>query len=408
MRSITVMNQKGGCGKTITAINLSAFLAREKRKVLLVDMDPQGHATLGLPSASTQPAGTIYEVLLGAKGKTQICLRDVTRRVFDNLDLVPADILLSALSEKLAGLPGRENRLSEALREVRDEYDYIIVDCPPHVGLLTFNAMLACSEAIIPLDPSFFSLHGIGKLLETLEVVEKTTGHKLTARALITLYPGRSEFVREVAEEIRKYLGDLSFNTVIRYSVKLSEAASHGQPIAQYCTRCVGFLDYRELAREVLLQEAGEPARAGGENTAQGAGTSSPHPLDGVVHEVARASSEITGPAPPTVTKEGVLFTLEAPDAHCVQIAGDFNGWVPVGSEMGNAGRIWRKVISLPPGRHRYRYVVDGTWQTDPLNPQVEGTPYGDQNSVVVLDKAEASGGRTVTCTPNQETQNRA
>ena len=126
-----------------------------------------------------------------------------------------------------------------------------------------------------------------------------------------------------------------------------------------------------------------------------------------LVHEVARAS-EITGPAPPTVTKEGVLFTLEAPDAHCVQIAGDFNGWVPVGSEMENAGRIWRKVISLPPGRHRYRYVVDGTWQTDPLNPQVEGTPYGDQNSVVVLDKAEASGGRTVTCTPNQETQNRA
>src|SRR6266581_8487183 len=304
MRTIAIVNQKGGCGKTMTAINLSAFLARASRRVLLIDMDPQGHATLGVLKDPFPLEKTVYEVLAREDGLT--ALGEVIVKVRDNFDIAPSDVLLSALPEKLREIPEKEAKLSLALEGVRHNYDYVIVDCPPHVGLLTFNAMLACSEAIIPLDPSFFALHGIGKLLETLEVVEKTTGHKLTARALITLYPGRSEFVREVAEEIRKYLGDLSFNTVIRYSVKLSEAASHGQPIAQYCTRCVGFLDYRELAREVLLQEAGEPARAGVENTAQGTGTSSPHALDGVVHEVARAS-EITGPAPPTVTKEGVL-----------------------------------------------------------------------------------------------------
>jgi chromosome partitioning protein len=388
MRSIAIMNQKGGCGKTITAINLSAFLAREKRKVLLIDMDPQGHATLGLSAPSVQPAGTIYEVLLPAEGKEHMCLRDVTRRVLDNLDLAPSDILLSALSEKLAGLPGRENRLSEALKEVYRDYDYITVDCPPHVGLLTFNAMLACSEAIIPLDPSFFSLHGIGKLLETLEVVEKTTGHRLTARALITLYPGRSEFVREVAEEIRKHLGGRSFNTVIRYSVKLAEAASNGQPITEYCRNCVGFIDYRELAREVLLQEAREPERDLLERTAGNAEILSPHALDETEPEVAR-EDETIGAARPIVTKDGVLFTLEAPDARCVQIAGDFNAWAP--NEMQNTGRIWQRVIPLPPGRYRYRYLVDGRWESDPLNSDVEVSPYGGYNSVLVLGEARAS-----------------
>jgi chromosome partitioning protein len=187
MRTIAVVNQKGGCGKTITAINLSAFLALAGRRVLLVDMDPQGHSTLGLSAGGVEFARTLYDVLLSDTRRPQTTIGDITHPVSENLGLAPSDILLSAVPEALAGLPGRENVLTRALTELRDPYDYIIVDCPPNVGLLTFNALKACTEALIPMDPSFFSLHGIGKLLETFDLLEQETGHRISARVLITL-----------------------------------------------------------------------------------------------------------------------------------------------------------------------------------------------------------------------------
>jgi len=255
MRTIAVANQKGGCGKTITSINLSAFLAREERRVLLVDMDPQGHATLGLVTQdAAPPSRTMYEVL-SQRGGQPTGLRDVIVPVRDHLDVAPADILLSAIPDMLAGLPGREDRLSAALDDVRADYDYVIVDCPPNVGLLTFNALKACSEAIVPMDPSFFSLHGIGKLLETFDLLAQKSGHHIDARVLVTLYPGRSAFVKAVVDELHQHLADRHFETVIRYSVKLAEAASHGVPIVEYCRHCVGFDDYRALAAEVRQRE---------------------------------------------------------------------------------------------------------------------------------------------------------
>src|SRR5207247_4338184 len=237
MRTIAVMNQEVGCGKTSTSINLSAFLAREQRRVLLVDMDPQGQATLGLVSDAVQPSRTMYEVFVEDPGERPTVLRDVIRNVRENLDVAPADILLSGVPEALAGQIGREDILVDALAGFADDYDYVIVDCPPSVGLLTFNALKACSEAIVPMDPSFFSLHGIGKLLETFDVLAKETNHHIAARVLVTLYSGRSAFVKAVVDEIRRHLAVRHFDTVIRYSVKLAEAASHGVPIASYCTR---------------------------------------------------------------------------------------------------------------------------------------------------------------------------
>ena len=255
MRTIAVANQKGGCGKTITSINLSAFLARAERRVLLVDMDPQGHATLGLVTQdAAPPSRTMYEVL-SQRGGQPTGLRDVIVPVRDHLDVAPADILLSAIPDMLAGLPGREDRLSVALDEVRADYDYVIVDCPPNVGLLTFNALKACSEAIVPMDPSFFSLHGIGKLLETFDLLAQKSEHHIDARVLVTLYPGRSAFVKAVVDELHEHLAGRHFQTVIRYSVKLAEAASHGVPVVEYCRHCVGFDDYRALAAEVRQRE---------------------------------------------------------------------------------------------------------------------------------------------------------
>jgi len=381
MRAIAIVNQKGGCGKTITAINLSAFLAREQRRVLLVDMDPQGHATLGLLRDSSGLQKTIYDVLTREQDAT--ALRDIIVSVRENLDLAPADILLAALPEELAAAPGKENRLAAAMKEIRQDYDYIIVDCAPSVGLLTFNALKVCSEAIIPVEPSFFSLHGIGMQMETLDLLARKAGHGIRARAQITLYTGRYDFVKAVAEEIRKHLGDRSFNTVIRFSVKLAEAAGHGLPVAEFSTRSAGFADYRTLAREVLEQESPKEVSSIVEEVAEEA--SLPASVEALDQIESRLQTRIEA-SPPQRVGEGVLFTIEAPGARCVQLAADFNGWVANGNEMQSSGSIWRKVVPLPPGRYHYRYVVDGGWQTDPLNVNIEPTPWGGYNSVLVLE----------------------
>jgi chromosome partitioning protein len=349
MRSIAVVNQKGGCGKTITAVNLAAFLALEQKKVLLVDMDPQGHTTLGA-AGSLQPARTMDELFLRNGDSRFTGIRDIAFSVRENLDLAAADILLSAVPERLAGTPGKENKLQKALADVRHLYDYVIVDCPPSVGMLTFNALNACSEAVIPMDPSFFALHGIAKVLETFDVMTKEVGHEITSRILVTLYPGRSPFVKAILDEIRHHLPGRYFQTVIRYSVKLAEAASHGHPIAHYCRDCAGYEDYLALSTEVLAQEP------------------------------AISTSEQDNPA--HANPAGVVFSLEAPDAHRVQLVGDFNGWAV--DEMDHVGRFWKKFVSLQPGRYQYRFIVDGQWQSDPLNELKEPCP-GGHNSVIEL-----------------------
>lgn len=366
MRAIAVVNQKGGCGKTTTAVNLAAFLALEGRKTLVVDMDPQGHATLGLLNDATQLSKTMYDVFVQHGHGRESPLRDIIRSVHVNLDVAPADIVLSAVPELFATTRGREDMLGEILSDVCHHYDYILVDCPPHVGFLTFNALLACSEAIVPVDASFFSLHGVGKLLETFDVLAKKTGHELVIRALVTLYHGRTQFARDVVEEIRSHLAGRHFRTLIRYSAKLAEAASHGMPIAGYCSRCAGFEDYEALAAEVLEMETN---RAAIEQPAA----------------ATRGTAGSPGPGAPHVTRDGVVFALEAPSAQRVQLVGDFNGWTVDGNDMTPHASMWTKVVKLDPGRYRYRYVVDGTWQNDPLNAEVEPTPYGGHNSVFVM-----------------------
>jgi len=361
MHTIAVVNQKGGCGKTTTAINLSAFLALQGRRTLVVDMDPQGHATLGLLPDAVQLSSTMYDVFIQHHYGRDVRLPNIIQSAQSNLDVAPADILLSGVPEKLAGVPNRENFLAEMLGDVESQYDYVIIDCPPHVGFLTFNALCAASEAIVPVDPSFFALHGIAKLLETFDVLSKRTGHHVEARALVTLYSGRSRFARDVVEEIFKHLADAHFNTIIRHSVKLAEAASHGLPITAYSYRCTGFDDYAGLAAEVLAMEAGSADKP-----------------DSDVEPRSR-------PCTPILTDDGVVFALDAPEAQRVQLVGDFNEWTLDANEMTRSGDVWYSVLKLEPGRYRYRFVVDGRWCSDPLNAEVEPSPYGGENSVCVV-----------------------
>lgn len=392
MRTIAIVNQKGGCGKTITSVNLSAFLALQK-KTLLIDMDPQGHSTLGLSSSSIHATKTLSDLFV-PKRERQHGLSEIVCRITENLYLAPADILLSGAPERLSGVIGREDILSEALAEVSDIYDYVVVDCPPNVGLLTFNAVKACSEAIVPMDPSFFSLHGIGKVMETFELLERETGHHVDARVLVTLYPGRSPFVRAVLEDVHTHLDGRFYRTLIRYSIKLAEAASHGLPITQYCRQCVGFDDYQALCAEVLEQTEGSVAVSAEDHV-------SPEirPEETVLDEVIPVEAEpladerdFTWEETPGVlaTPEGVVFTVEALGAQRVQLVGDFNGWSVEGSDMEKEGRFWRKVLNLQPGRYLYRFVVDGNWQRDPLNASVEPCQ-GGYNSVLVLEEDNAT-----------------
>ncbi len=367
MRAIAIVNQKGGCGKTTTAINLAAFLARAGRRTLVVDMDPQGHATLGLVSKADDLSATISDVLAARLAGRPASLDDVRLRVGTNLDLVPSNILLSGLSEISVGVQGRESLLSGLIDPLRERYDYLVVDCPPGLGVLNFNALMACTEAIVPIEPGFFSLHGVAKLLETFDLLARDAGHVVTPHALLTMFCGRTRFAREVGEEIRRHLDGRCYQTVIRHSVKLAEAASHALPIAEYCQRCVGFDDYALLCAEVIQEEEG-------------------------LGIVPRAADDTGAPSPtgPRLTADGVMFALEAPEARTVQLAGDFNGWVVDGSEMRPIGRVWTKVVPLEPGRYCYRYVVDGRWLNDPLNPAVEPAPFGGYNSILVVKEGLA------------------
>lgn len=385
MRVIAVVNQKGGCGKTTTSINLAAFLAREHRRTLVVDMDPQGHATLGLLPDAGSVSRTMYDLLADRAAGGRAGIRTITKTVHENLDVAPADVRLSALPETTVGVTGRENMLADLLDEVQTRYDYTLIDCPPNVGLLTFNALKAASEAIIPINPSFFSLHGIGKMLETLDVLARETGHRVEARALVTLFSGRTQFVRDVAAEIREHLSGRHFATVIRYSVKLAEAASHGVAITHYASRCAGFEDYQALAAE-LLQD--EPAVSEHEVAESGHESSAPESAAAV--SLTGDNGGNNGPSGPRPTREGVVFALAAPSARRVQLVGDFNGWTPDANEMQPDGSVWTSILKLGPGRYRYRYVVDGQWRDDPSNPDVEPAPFGGNNSVLVLDDSHS------------------
>jgi len=251
-RSVAVVNQKGGVGKTTTAVNLAAGLALTGRRILLVDLDPQGNATTGLGVPKTDLYPTIYHVLLG----TEPIEKAVRDTAVPDLRLLPSDIDLVGAEIELVSLDRREHRLHDALLPMLDAYSYVVIDCPPSLGLLTINALAAANRVLVPLQCEFYALEGLTYLLKTVKLVRERLNPRLAIQGIVlTMFDGRTSLALQIRDEVQRYFPGEIFQTVIPRNVRLSEAPSHGKPVMLHELKSSGALAYLDLTREVIRHE---------------------------------------------------------------------------------------------------------------------------------------------------------
>jgi len=358
MRILAMVNQKGGCGKTTTAIHLASRFSAMGRRTLLIDLDPQGHSTLGLGVPLPDRERTLAAVL-SSSGLEEwaVPLGDILVKIAERFFLAPSGVELTELETTLARISGGEERLAEHLAPLINDFDRVILDAPPSLGMLTLNALMAAHEAVVPMEPSLYSLHGLARLVELTKLLAGHSRHEIRLRVLLNAFDRRTRFARQIIDEVRRTFPGQTLETVIRSSVRVREAAVRGQPVERFAPNSAIARDYAALAAE-LEKESG---------------------IEAAVAETA---------APGLIaTREGVYLTRNDVEPDRVCLAGDFNDWVPdsgVMLEMHEDGR-WTKFVPLRPGRYEYKLVIDGRWLPDPLNPKQVANGIGTVNSVLEI-----------------------
>ncbi|MCK4883161.1 MAG: AAA family ATPase [Candidatus Omnitrophica bacterium] len=404
MKIISIANQKGGCGKTTTAINLAAALGLNKKKVLLIDLDAQAHASLGLDIESQD---SVYNVISNLTPR-KLKLENIIKRVEDTFDIAPSNILVGTLEQELADEIGRELKLLEIIKPIKDQYDYILIDCPPSLGILTINSIRVSDEVIIPVETSRFSLQGVDHLMDIINLVKDRLGHEVKCRVLITMFDSRLRHSFSMLETFRKKFGSLLFDTIIHINVKLKESAVCGKPVAFFDKYSRGSKDYHTLSKEMILinkQEGEEESPV-------------PEEQEALAEQEAPVETETT-PQETPITEEVVLeptedrelslepfsermqetvaeeaqefsttrFVIDAPGAKSVYVTGSFNDWsLDDGCRLKEMDGQWEVYIPLKAGFYKYQFIVDGVWKEDPNNSRRERNSFGDINSLIEVD----------------------
>jgi chromosome partitioning protein len=377
MKIISIANQKGGCGKTTTAINLASTLGVNGQKTLLIDLDPQAHATLGL---NVDDQNSLYNCI-SKLTPHKLKIKDIIKKVGKDFDIVPSNVLVGTLEQELADEIGRELKLTEIINEIKSLYDYILIDCPPSLGFLTVNAIRASDEIIIPVETSRFSMQGVDHLMDIANLIRERLNHPVKAKVLITMFDSRLRHSFTMLGKMKEKFAGILFDTIVHINVKLKEAAVMGEAVIKYDKYCRGTKDYMSLAREILLVDR--------------------HPsLPEVKIEVPRTAPE-TEPAEKQsyepsqrmqelISKEtsdfvcSTAFVLKAPEAKSVYVTGSFNDWsLDESCRMANNDGVWSLKVDLKPGTYKYQFIVDGKWQEDPANTNIERNSFGDVNSLI-------------------------
>jgi chromosome partitioning protein len=377
MKTIAIANQKGGCGKTTTAINVSAALAATGRRTLLIDLDPQAHASFGLRASNLPTDKSVYYVLTDNPEKRR-SLDSCTANVSRNFDILPSTIQLSTVEQEFKGKEDAVSELHRVLSSCPPTYDYTIIDCPPSLGFLTFNALRAADQVIVPIDMSAFTLMGVGKLLGMVEFIETKIGHVPRLNALATLFDIRTTYSESVLEEVRAFFGNQMLQTVIRLNVALKRAVSEGVSIIDFDKTSNGAKDYTALCYETLRLDGVEDPKK--------PFVSSVSAQVSEKRESALSPQEKIEKSFELDMKE-VTFAMESSVAKDIHVAGDFNEW-----KINDESRLargengcWEKRVRLPHGRYRYKFVVDGEWKVDSNNLAREINAFGSFDSIMEI-----------------------
>ncbi|MBU1808573.1 MAG: AAA family ATPase [Candidatus Omnitrophica bacterium] len=387
MKKIAVANQKGGCGKTTTTINLAGALADMGKRTLVIDLDPQAHASFGLNRTNQSMDRSIYNVMTDSPDKNRP-INDCIVNVSQNLDIVPSNILLSTLEQELKDKEDAVSKLHQALTTSQLNYDYMLIDCPPSLGFLTFNALRASDQVLVPIDMSAFSLMGVGKLLGMLELIKIKIYHSPQVSALATLYDSRTKYSQVMHSEVSTFFKSQLLATTIRMNVDLKKAAAKGVCVTTFNKDSIGAKDYTALAQEILRADGALEF----EKALNASAPESPVEItqEIVMSPILNLPREVTGEPKeretPSMARD-ILFNVSAPNAKDIYVVGDFNNWNTADDYRLSRledGR-WEKKLGLSPGRHKYKFIIDGEWVQDSQNNDHEQNSFGTFDSVIIL-----------------------